>query len=494
MTAPASAVGSDWQRPHPLSVAVLIASFVANNAWTIAVAVVGGSVLDLDSILLVGGAVTVLFGVLGWYMTGFAVTDDAVEYRSGVLHRRARSIPLDRIQQVSVAEPVLARIAGLAVVQVAEASADGDVEIRYLKLAAANELTGRLRDLVRAREATAMPDSDQVAGDGDPLPQPERPAVVLHRTRIGELVRFQLAMKAPVHGAISVVLAAVAIALALGTSLVGDIALFSVSASILAAMALLDMGGVVLTFGNLTLRRGARALRIDTGLLSRRRIEVRPDRIQIVTVGSGPLARRFGLHEVKFSAATGKAGRSQRQLVHLAPAIRTDRIVGLIQGSVDVDAGFDVELEPVSELTVRRQLVRAGMAYAFVVVPASVGLFVLHPVGVVFPTLVWWPAVIWYARARHRRLGLSVDQRRLIVRRGVVNHELTQLPLTNVQSVTTHASFFQRRLGLADLIVATAGIGAAHHVRVPDLPHGRADELRIALAEAAAATMWELRG
>lgn len=482
MTAPAA-----WSRPHPLSVVVLVGGFITANIWPIGVVLIaGGGGIGFETIGLGVGIATVGFGVLGWYMTSYVVTDESVDYRSGVFNRQARSIRLDRIQQVAVSQPVLARVVGLAVVQVSEASADGNIEIRYLGLDMANELTEQLRALARARESSDEPTAP------DAVPPPPPAVVRVFQLELRELVRYQLAVSVPpvlvvapvaVCGAIAFgSLGATGIAVAVVLGVVGTIALPALSAL-----------SAVLQHGDFVLDRSGSALRAESGLLSRREVEVRPDRVQTVTVSSGPIARRLGLHEVRFSAATGKSIGDGASVTHFAPAITTDRVPAVVQGSIDLEPVFGRELESVSALTVRRQLVRSGFAFLVIGVPISVGLVLLHPVAVVPFVLAWVAGSVVYARRRFARLGVSLDDYRLVARRGVLQHHETQIGLANVQSVGVRASFFQRRLGLADLQVTTAGIGPSHSVTVPDLPATRAAEIATRVGASAAASRWELR-
>jgi putative membrane protein len=480
----------EWKRPHPLSVIVLVATFISGNAFPlIAAFAFGGSGLGFDTVAIVAGGVTVGFGALGWFMTGYAVSDEAVHYRSGILNRQARSIALARIQQVSVAEPVIARAVGLAVVQVSEASADGDVEIRYLGKGDATALTQRLRALARERDASV------IVGDGASTlpPPPEPPAALLHSTPIASLIKFNLGSTAPGLAALATVGLVVVVVLALGAGIAAALPAVAVGVGVIVLSATMSTLGVVLVNGGFRLERSPRSLTVEAGLLSRRQVEVRPERIQTLTVSSGPIVRRMDLHQIAFSAATGKAAKQNNAIVHLSPAASTDEIAKIVQGSVDVDPAFGVELEPVSELTIRRQLVRSAIAFVLLVVPGSACLWFVHPLAALLPTLVFWPTAIWYARERHHRLGLSVDGRRLVARRGVLNHHLTQVPLPHIQSVSTRASIFQRRLGLASLIVSTAGIGPGNHVSIPDLPLDRCRTLERELALATATSRWELR-
>jgi putative membrane protein len=323
-------------------------------------------------------------------------------------------------------------------------------------------------------------------------PPPDPPTVLLHATPIGALVRYNLGASLPGLLGAAIVGLVVVIVLALGPGLVAALGAAAVVAGILVLAPVAGTASAVLTDGGFRLERSTRSLTAEAGLLSRRQVEVRPERIQTLTVSSGPVVRRMGLHRISFSAATGRATQ-QSAIVRLSPAARTDEIVSIVRGALDVDPAFGVDLEPVSRVTVRRQLVRSAIAYALVIVPGSVGLWPVHPLAALLPTLVFWPAAIAYARQRHRRLGVSVDDRRLVARRGVLDHHLTQIPLSHIQSVRTRATYFQRRLGVADLEVNTAGVGPGNHVTIPDLGADRCAELARELSIAAAATRWELR-
>ncbi|MEQ8842762.1 MAG: PH domain-containing protein [Acidimicrobiales bacterium] len=480
-----------WRRPHPLTVVVLIVGFITGNAFPLlAVLAFGGGGLGFDTVALIGGFATVAFGALGWFMTGFAVTDEAVHHRSGILNRQARAIPLERIQQVSVVEPVAARAVGLALVQVAEASADGDVEIRFLTKADAIELTARLRSMSRPAPPRATVEGERVSSLAPP---PEPPAALLHLTSISALIRFELASIAPALAAVALLAPIVLAVIAWRVGPAAALANATVLGIVVTTILVFPLIGRIVVDGGFRLLRSSRSLTIEAGLLSRRQVEVRPDRIQTLTVRSGPVARRIDLHQIQFSAATGKATGGSVPINVLSPAAKGTEVERIVLGSVDVDPAFGVPLESVSELTIRRQLVRFAVAYAVVVLPASVALWFAHPVLAMVPTLVFWPPAVWYSRVRYRRYGMTIDGRRLVVRSGVVIEHLTQIPLANVQSVSSRTSLFQRRLGLSDLVVTTAGIGPSNHVSVPDLPAERCRALIDELATAAATTRWELR-
>ncbi|NIR39681.1 MAG: hypothetical protein GWN07_27990, partial [Actinobacteria bacterium] len=72
-----------------------IVGFVANNALPLVLLLVaGGAGLGLELIAFAVGLVTVGVGIGRWYVTRYAVTSTAVEHRSGIVNRQARTIPL----------------------------------------------------------------------------------------------------------------------------------------------------------------------------------------------------------------------------------------------------------------------------------------------------------------------------------------------------------------------------------------------------------------
>lgn len=79
-----------------------------------------------------------------------------------------------------------------------------------------------------------------------------------------------------------------------------------------------------------------------------------------------------------------------------------------------------------------------------------------------------------------------MDMSHLMVRRGVVDRRLTVAPIHKVQDVTVRQTFFQYRLGIANVEVDTAGVMGGGRILAIDLPVGRARELADHLAEAAA--------
>lgn len=84
---------------------------------------------------------------------------------------------------------------------------------------------------------------------------------------------------------------------------------------------------------------------------------------------------------------------------------------------------------------------------------------------------------IWYPPRAYRAWGYRIDGKVLEAREGVWFRSITLLPLSRLQHVDLHSGPIQRSLGLASLILHTAG---THHatIELPGLDANEAAQLR----------------
>lgn len=182
----------DWHRLHPLTpllrggltLVVIAGILIANFRDRLIQGVVPIFVPEVDpgdfetgdpldfiferGLLLVAlGAVIIVVLVLvgtfylSWRFHTFRITGDDVEVRSGVLFRTQRRAPLDRVQGVNLTRPMIARLMGMAKLEVVGAGTDGNVKLEYLSTDNAEEVRADIlrlasgRRLAEARQAAA---------------------------------------------------------------------------------------------------------------------------------------------------------------------------------------------------------------------------------------------------------------------------------------------------------------------------------------------------
>lgn len=93
----------------------------ANNLLLVALAVIAGVLL-----------IFILGFYLSWRVHKFRITDANVEVMKGILFRSQRRAPLDRVQGVNLTRPFIARLIGLAKLEVVGAGNDANVPLEYL--------------------------------------------------------------------------------------------------------------------------------------------------------------------------------------------------------------------------------------------------------------------------------------------------------------------------------------------------------------------------
>lgn len=170
----------EWQRLHPLTpllrgglfLLVVIGVIVANmrerllELFLPSVTGLPPGVLPPDPVdflfannlilIAAGGALAVLIVLLvafrlSWRFHTFRISDDDVEVRSGVLFRTHRRAPLDRVQGVNLTRPMVARLLGLAKLEVVGAGLDSNVKLEYLSAGAAETVRGDILRLASGR-------------------------------------------------------------------------------------------------------------------------------------------------------------------------------------------------------------------------------------------------------------------------------------------------------------------------------------------------------
>jgi putative membrane protein len=148
----------DWRRVHPVTPLV--------RGWAVvgaAIVILGQQSLDggprgglielitseywwtvlaaLAAVALVGWG----YSVLAWRMTTYAIGEETVHLRRGILFRQQRHARLDRLQSVDIRQPLVARFFGLCELTLETAGGtDSGVAIGFLKGSDADELRAEL--------------------------------------------------------------------------------------------------------------------------------------------------------------------------------------------------------------------------------------------------------------------------------------------------------------------------------------------------------------
>src|SRR5690606_31505859 len=124
-----------------------------------------GTLRWLYSIAAVG--VLVLIGsFVSYLVTGYHVVGRELRVYEGLLYRRTRAIPLERLQAVELVQPLLARLFGLAELRLEVVGASKtEAPLAFLPLDEARALRQRLLDIAQIGRTTAAPPGVTATGE-----------------------------------------------------------------------------------------------------------------------------------------------------------------------------------------------------------------------------------------------------------------------------------------------------------------------------------------
>ncbi|MEU7617518.1 PH domain-containing protein [Micromonospora rifamycinica] len=417
---------------HPLSPvlqgAKSLVVVIAGLSWSTLSRVGFGWFAVLVAVLALGATV---LAVVSWYNTGYHIVGRELRVYEGLLWRRTRAIPLERLQAVEVVRPLLAQLTGLAELRL-EVVGGGKTEapLAYLSVADAARLRQRLLTVAagmpgtQVAGATAPPAVGLSAGTTDPAAPPtdgEPAGRPLHAVTNTDLLVSQLLTP-------QAFLLPVGVAFVVAQFLSAGSWSFIAVASTLTAMAgvLLQPVRRVLDDWNFRLARESDRLRIHNGLVETRMQTVPLERVQTVGVTWPLLWRMKGWLRLRLEVAGYSGGEADDRN-------RPDRLL------------------PVGDLVVGTAIVDEVLS--------GVRLTEL-------PLTPPPPRARWLRPLSARVLGAGLHERVFAVRFGLLTRQLALVPYARIQSVRVVQGPAQRRLRLATVHVDTAGgSGAAAHDR-----------------------------
>jgi putative membrane protein len=371
----------------------LVSSVFSGDGWgslspwlSLLIALAGGLVLGMG------------FGFLTWRFTRYVIDGSELRINSGIITKTSRRIPYERIQSVDIAEPLVARLFGLAELRIEMAGgSDSRTSLRFLALYDARSLRGVL--LARAHG---------VGQEGEQAPDEQRSIITVVpplRIVIGTLLSLDFLFAA--FGTVALLVLTIwfdQVFVLLG----GIIPLGSWLMQIVTKR--------VMQQWDFTLSRGERGLRIERGLLSRTSQTIPFNRVQGIAVKEPFVWRRLGWQRLEVDVA-GYAAHGDSE--------GTDSSSTLLPIS-----------DPLLAAAIIAELIPGAAADSVPRTPAPSRSWPFAPIG-------------W----RYRWIG--ADERTFVAREGWIERTTNIVPHHKTQSVELRQGPLQRRRGLATMEVHT---------------------------------------
>jgi putative membrane protein len=425
---------------------------------------------------LVFTAIAVFTGVSHVLTSRYRITESQVEWHTGLLLRKQRAIPRDRIRTVDVTSEPKHRLFSLAAARIgtgrhSHGKGPGKDELVLDAVTVAE--AQRLRTLLLHRKASPVPES---ASAEEPAAPPEQLVAAVDKRWL-RYAPFTLSGLAVVGAAVGTVyhfaheLHFDPVQFSLVRTVVGHFAdtptwvsLVLAAAGLLVLVSVLSVGGYILSFWNFRLtREPAGTLHIRRGLITTRSVSIEEDRLRGVEVreplplrlagGARCVAVAGGLREGKGADKGGGL------LLPPAPVARVHEVVASVLGE-------DPTATPLTRHPRRALYRRLSRAVIGVLVLAA-ALYGLAWLGAL-PDWPWQvalallPFAVLVGWDRYRGLGHALTGRYLVTRSGSLDRGTAVVRCDGLTGIVVERSFFQRRAGLVTLIAPVAA-GKGHY-------------------------------
>jgi putative membrane protein len=474
---------ADGERLHISGLLVSFVSGLPQLVFPMVAAIFGVRKADNPVLIPIVIAVVLIFNLffrwLAWLRFQYFVGEHDIRVEKGILNRTARSIPYDRIQDVSIEQNPLARMIGLGEVKFETGGGDGDdATLSFVTLEEAN----RLRALIRSRKAgvTVSVQADAPAHfeeDAHPIFRMDG-----KRVFVFGLYSFSLVIFAVLGG-----LAQqfdfllpfdfwdfkhwIGLAEERGVSVnqINGVGLFAQLIFAFGAItSLIFIGfatGVVRTIlreHGFRLDQTAKGFRRRRGLFTLTDVIMPTHRVQAAIVQTGPFRKRRGWHSLKFVSLAQDSKQETNYVA--APFATLDEVWRIAQAAVIAAPDGDERFQ--------RGAAKHWLTQLLLIVPvlltamAALAIFAEASISrttVLLLLLVLAAAVFWFDWRQYR---FGLDDHQLYLKRGWWRQQMTIAPQVKVQTVEIAQGPLSRRQGLASVRFGIAG-GTMEMIALP---------------------------
>ena len=501
-TSPAD--GTQPQRTAPIG---LLVSAIASIRQLVVPLVVAGVALR-DNPFGFGGLAGVLFVILlanvgaaylRWLRLTYTTGAEDIRVESGIISRAARSVPYERIQDVSLEQKLLPRLFGLVEVKF-ETGAGGadDLKLAYLLESQGEEL----RQLIRERRDEAEAAAETGSSGGTDTVQDDQGDTVFSmdtkRLTTFGFFEFSLAVFAVLGGLLQYVDTFVGIELwdvdlwqgwiesqSGWLSSFGFIAqIAGVVAGVITLLIVGSVTGLVRTFlrdWGFVLEKTARGFRRRRGLFTKTDVVMPVHRVQALVLGTGWLRYRFGWHSLKFVSLAQDAGSTSHVVAPFGQMEEIDPIIHAAKfeppsedldwrhasrkyrvDSAAIEGGIFALIALLLAILIGTGTIGSGFAYAAFIplIPVALSIF--------------FTLANLYAWQFHRH-ALSASQ--VFGRKGLLSPATRIASRVKLHSVEIVQGPIAQRRGYATLHLGLAG----GTFSIPGLPIERARDLKSAI-------------
>ncbi|MFW6045432.1 MAG: PH domain-containing protein [Natronomonas sp.] len=460
-------------RLHPLSIPYRAGESVLRLAWVIILVAIGSPQVSgpagIGVIVVLWFLVVLAYQLVYYQRFEYELTPETLDIVSGVVSRRHREIPLRRVQNVDISRNVVHRLAGIARIEFETAGGSStEASLQYVSYPEAKRLESEIGRRKRREGSTDEPEE-------------KREIFAITGTELGLLGLVGVDLRLLSIVAILLPVISPSLQEQFGDPLLGlAVTVPLLAIAIVAVVAAISGLFSIANYYGFRLRRSARDLHYERGLLQRYSGTIPLDKVQTLSISENLIARWLGYASLAVETAGYAPGEGGYQSA--IPLAERERVLELGR-SIESFGELDFNRPPgrARERYVIRYLAVAGIAifgsyavnrytglgFAWY---ATLGLLVIAPIAAHFKWI---------------HLGYQIGDEYAVLREGFWTRTTTVVPYYRVQTVLDSQTIFQRRRRLATLVVDTAGTSGLtnRQPRALDIDDERAADIREDVAD-----------
>ena len=437
-------------------------------------------------------SVAILVSAFRYFTLRYKIVDGELIVKKGLVFRRIRTVPINRIQNMDLLQNPLHRIFNVAEVKIETASGtEPEAVLRVLSIQKFNELR---QQIFNKNEGVTSPNTIQT-DDYKKLNVEESAAQTkppLIQIPASWLIKAGLASN---RGLIFVGIAAGAISQfrledkvdldqfkkllpAFDGSIENNLKLLGIALAIFLFLRILGVIWYWQRFHNYQLIQDGDDFRISCGFFTKITATVPRHRIQFISIHRPLLLRWMDMASIRIETAGGGGATGQDQSNSrrwFVPVLPEEKVIPLIDQLRD---GLHLQTthldwQPLSPRAGQRMI---RLSFIWSLIFAGIG-------GVTWPPWGWLagfaalPLLMVWAAKKSKSMKYARTAEAVIYRSGVLNHKTSLTFWDKVQTVSVHESPFDRRWDMGSLQIDTAAAGPAEHtIRVKYLNASFADD------------------
>lgn len=459
------------RRLHPISAVINFVKTLKDAALPlIIVFVLNGNILsgDVELIpLLIWAGVLILVlgsGIIRWLRFTYRMEEGELRIEHGLIFRKKRYIPIDRIQSLDFSEGIFHRPLNLVKVSVETAGSTGTQ-------GAEAELTAIHRKEADELETLIFQEKHKTNEEGQEVVEDEEEITPPTREKVYGMTMKDIVWMAVTSGGAGVVISGVAVFFSQFMDLIPlgsiyrevldwiQIGFLVVAFSVFLILLIAYGISIIMTifrYAYFSVYLDADDLIITRGWLEKKQMTIPLNRIQGIRIDENLIRQPLGYASVTLISAGGSVLKGDEHQLKLLPMIKKREIEGVIQKILsDYQIGSDFKQPPKRSLY--RYLIRHAWFGFLAAIPLSIFFFpygMLSIIAGLFLLVLGWLA--------YHDAGWKINDHQLTLRSRTIIKQTYVMKKYRIQAASGTQSFFQRRASLSSVrMTLKSGSGGA---------------------------------